>query len=40
MQILEVMLDDDVALCLTPQAFSNVDTATDIFNNANQAFWE
>jgi hypothetical protein len=24
-QILEVMLDDDIALCLTPQGFNNVD---------------
>jgi hypothetical protein len=39
-QILEVMLDDSVALCLSPQAFSNVNPATDIFNNTNQQFWE
>jgi hypothetical protein len=36
MQLLEVMVDDDVALCLTPQAFNNVNPATDIFNNTNQ----
>lgn len=34
------MVDDSVALCLTPQAFSNVDAAADIFNNANLQFWE
>ena len=35
-QILEVMVDDNVALCLSPQAFSNVNPSTDIFNNTNQ----
>jgi hypothetical protein len=35
-KILEVMVDDDVALCLTPQAFSNVNSGVDIFNNTNQ----
>jgi hypothetical protein len=39
-QILEVLCDDSVALCLSPQAFSNVDPAIDIFNNTNQQFWE
>uniref|UniRef100_A0A383V9F4 Glycosyltransferase 2-like domain-containing protein n=1 Tax=Tetradesmus obliquus TaxID=3088 RepID=A0A383V9F4_TETOB len=39
-KILEVMCDDAVALCLSPQGFSNVNPATDIYNNANQQFWE
>ena len=30
------MCDDTVALCLSPQAFSNVNPATDIYNNSNQ----
>jgi hypothetical protein len=30
------MVDDNVALCLSPQAFSNVNPATDIYNNTNQ----
>ncbi|KAI8463461.1 MAG: glycosyl hydrolase family 9-domain-containing protein [Monoraphidium minutum] len=37
---LEVLWDDSVALCLTPQAFSNADAAADVFNNANAQFWE
>jgi hypothetical protein len=36
MQILEVMCDDGISLCLSPQGFSNVNPATDIYNNANQ----
>lgn len=40
LQILEVMLDDNIALCLSPQGFSNVNPKTDIFNNTNQQFWE
>jgi hypothetical protein len=36
LQILEVMCDDGIALCLSPQGFSNVNPATDIYNNANQ----
>lgn len=39
-KILEVMVDDDVALCLTPQGFNNVDAQSDIFNNLNLSFWE
>jgi hypothetical protein len=35
-QILEAMWDDSVALCLTPQAFSNINPKADIFNNINQ----
>ena len=34
------MLDDGAALCLTPQAFSNVVAAADVYNNANLQFWE
>lgn len=34
------MTDDSIALVLSPQGFSNVDPATDIFNNTNQQFWE
>jgi hypothetical protein len=40
MQILEVMTDDSISLCLSPQGFSNVNPATDIYNNNNQQFWE
>lgn len=36
LQILEVMCDDSIALCLSPQAFSNVNPATDIYNNTNK----
>lgn len=39
-KLLEVMTNDEIALCLSPQGFSNVDPATDIFNNTNQQFWE
>ena len=39
-KVLEVMVDDDVALCLTPQGFNNVNPETDIFNNLNLPFWE
>jgi hypothetical protein len=39
-KILEVMLDNDCALCLTPQGFNNVDSQCDIFNNLNLSFWE
>jgi hypothetical protein len=39
-KILEVMVDDDVSLCLTPQGFNNVDAQSDIFNNLNLSFWE
>jgi hypothetical protein len=39
-KLLEVMTNDDISLCLSPQGFSNVDPATDIFNNTNQQFWE
>eukprot|EP00878_Enallax_costatus_P000276 GHUV01000347.1.p1 GENE.GHUV01000347.1~~GHUV01000347.1.p1 ORF type:complete len:1266 (+),score=343.56 GHUV01000347.1:286-4083(+) len=39
-KILELMVDDDIALCLTPQGFNNVDAQSDIFNNLNLSFWE
>jgi hypothetical protein len=39
-KLLEVMTDDSIALVLSSQGFSNVDPATDIFNNTNQQFWE
>lgn len=35
LQVLEVMWDEDVALCLTPQAFSNIHPTSDIWNNIN-----
>ncbi|KAJ9528163.1 hypothetical protein QJQ45_005789 [Haematococcus lacustris] len=38
--IFEVMLDDNLALCLTPQAFHNIDPDTDLFNSINVQFWE
>lgn len=34
------MWDDDTSLCLTPQAFNNINPNADIFNNINQQFWE
>lgn len=34
------MWEDDVSLCLTPQAFNNINPNADIFNNINQQFWE
>eukprot|EP00775_Hariotina_reticulata_P006654 gene6654-6879_t len=39
-KILEVMTDESVSLCLSPQGFSNVNPAIDIYNNNNQQFWE
>ncbi|KAF8068163.1 midA [Scenedesmus sp. PABB004] len=39
-RVLEVMCDDAVALCLTPQGFHNVHPATDIYNNSNLQFWQ
>jgi hypothetical protein len=39
-KILELMLDNEVALALTPQGFNNVDAQSDIFNNLNLSFWE
>jgi cellulose synthase/poly-beta-1,6-N-acetylglucosamine synthase-like glycosyltransferase len=39
-KILEVMQDDNVALCLTPQGYHNVRPDGDIFNNVNLGFWE
>jgi hypothetical protein len=33
------MWPEDVSLCLTPQAFSNINPGSDIFNNINQQFW-
>ncbi len=39
-KILELMLDDDCALTLTPQGFDNVNAQSDIFNNLNLSFWE
>jgi hypothetical protein len=29
------MWEDDVSLCLTPQAFSNIHPSADIWNNIN-----
>lgn len=39
-KILEVMFDERVSLCLTPQDFHNVNLGADIFNNSNLSFWE
>jgi endoglucanase len=39
-KILEVMYDERVSLCLTPQGFHNINLASDIFNNSNLSFWE
>lgn len=35
-----MMWDDSLSLCLTPQAFSNINPRCDIFNNINLQFWE
>eukprot|EP00955_Chlamydomonas_euryale_P087768 364323-Chlamydomonas_euryale.AAC.17 len=40
LKLLEVMVDDEIALTLTPQAFYNIDTDMDIFNAINAQFWE
>jgi cellulose synthase/poly-beta-1,6-N-acetylglucosamine synthase-like glycosyltransferase len=40
LRVLEVMWDDSVGLCLTPQKFRNVEPNADIFNNINQQFWQ
>jgi hypothetical protein len=34
------MWDESISLCLTPQAFSNINPGADIFNNINQQFWQ
>lgn len=39
-QILEALWDESTSLCLTPQAFSNIVPASDLFNNINTQFWE
>ncbi len=40
LKMLEVMLDDDISLTLSPQAFFNADIDGDIFNAVNAQFWE
>lgn len=40
LQILEVMCDEEIALCLTPQSFHNISADADLFNNINKQFWE
>ncbi len=40
LQVLEVMQDDNMALCLTPQCFHNIQPETDLFNSINVQFWE
>ncbi|WIA20938.1 hypothetical protein OEZ85_005279 [Tetradesmus obliquus] len=40
LKVLEAMWDDSISLCLTPQAFSNINPGSDIFNNINQQFWQ
>ncbi|KAL6757888.1 nucleotide-diphospho-sugar transferase [Haematococcus lacustris] len=39
-RMLEVMMDDNLALVLSPQSFHNIKPETDIFNNINKQFWE
>jgi hypothetical protein len=34
------MMDDSLALCLSPQSFHNINKDSDIFNNINKQFWE
>lgn len=38
-QMLEVMMNDEYALVLSPQSFHNVDRESDLFNNINKQFW-
>ena len=38
--MLEVMMDDELQLCLSPQAFYNADAQADLFNSINAQFWE
>lgn len=38
LKTLEVMIDDDLALTLTPQAFYNSNAEIDIFNSINAQF--
>jgi hypothetical protein len=38
LKTLEVMIDDDLSLTLTPQAFYNADAEIDIFNSINAQF--
>ena len=40
LKTLEVMADEEMQLCLTPQAFHNIDAEADLFNNLNKQFWE
>ncbi len=40
LKLLEVMQDEGIALCLTPQGYHNVRPDGDIFNNINLGFWE
>lgn len=37
-RVLEVMWDDNVALCLTPQGFSNIRPTADIWNHVNPQY--
>jgi hypothetical protein len=34
------MMDDSLALVLSPQSFHNINKDADIFNNINKQFWE
>ena len=40
LEVLEVLWDKNVSLCLTPQAFHNIDPGADIFNCGNAPFWD
>lgn len=40
LKALECMIEDRIALTLTPQGFHNVSAQRDIFNNLNLSFWE
>ncbi len=33
-------MDDEIALCLSPQSFHNIHKDGDLFNNINKQFWE
>jgi cellulose synthase/poly-beta-1,6-N-acetylglucosamine synthase-like glycosyltransferase len=40
LKALEPMIDPALALCLTPQGYTNIFAPEDIFNNANKQWWQ
>ncbi len=39
-RMLEVMVNREIALCLSPQCFHNSDLDSDLYNNINMFFWD